>query len=91
MTTGSGILILWLILINLVLFIMMGVDKWKARRHRWRIPEKVLLGAAVIGGSAGGILGMLIFHHKTKHPKFYIGYPVILVVQLLLAWFLITA
>lgn len=91
MTTGSGILILWLILINLVLFIMMGVDKWKARRHRWRIPEKALLGAAVIGGSAGGILGMLIFHHKTKHPKFYIGYPVILVVQLLLAWFLITA
>ena len=91
MTTGSGILILWLILINLVLFIMMGVDKWKARRHRWRIPEKVLLGTAIIGGSAGGILGMLIFHHKTKHPKFYIGYPVILVVQLLLAWFLITA
>lgn len=91
MTTGSGLLILWLILINLVLFIMMGVDKWKARRHRWRIPEKALLGAAVIGGSAGGILGMLIFHHKTKHPKFYIGYPVILVVQLLLAWFLITA
>ena len=91
MTTGSGILILWLILINLALFIMMGVDKWKARRHRWRIPEKALLGAAVIGGSAGGILGMLIFHHKTKHPKFYIGYPVILVVQLLLAWFLITA
>lgn len=90
MTTGSGLLILWLILINLVLFIMMGVDKWKARRHRWRIPEKALLGAAVIGGSAGGILGMLIFHHKTKHPKFYIGYPVILVVQLLLAWFLIT-
>ena len=83
--TGLNLLIIWLILINIALFCMMGLDKRRAERHRWRIPEKVLLGTAVIGGSVGGLLGMLAFHHKTKHPKFYIGYPVILIIQIILA------
>lgn len=75
----------YLIGINVVTFLLYGDDKSRARRRAWRIPEKILLGAAVIGGSIGAMLGMSIFHHKTRKPAFYIGVPLILIIQIGLA------
>ena len=76
---------IYLLLINAAAFFLMLVDKQKARKKKWRIPERTLMGAAVLGGSIGALLGMYTFRHKTKHPKFYIGIPVILTCQLILA------
>lgn len=81
--------ILYLLLINLAGFLSMGIDKRKAQKQKWRIPEKVLFLFAILGGSAGSLLGMYTFRHKTKHRQFVIGIPVILVLQLILAGFLI--
>lgn len=74
----------WMI-INIVAFILMGIDKKKARTGAWRIPEKTLFLSAILGGSIGSICGMQLFRHKTKHKSFVIGMPAILVVQLSLA------
>ena len=78
------ILQIYVCVINLIAFIMYGVDKWKAVHKRWRISEAVLMGMACAGGSAGALLGMYVFHHKTRKPAFRIGVPVILVLQILL-------
>ena len=77
----------WLILINIVTFVVFGLDKLLAKhpRFRQRVPEKNLLLLAVVGGSVGALLGMLVFRHKTLHRVFRVGVPVILAVQLLLA------
>ena len=85
------ILIAYLIAINLLGLILMGVDKVKAKRRKWRIPEATLFLVAVIGGSIGSIAGMYIFRHKTKHMHFVIGMPVILALQLIAAAILIFA
>ncbi|MBQ6129327.1 MAG: DUF1294 domain-containing protein [Lachnospiraceae bacterium] len=78
--------------INLAGFVSMAVDKSKARRNKWRIPEATLFLFAIFGGSLGCLLGMRIFRHKTQKPKFYIGIPAILGIQLLiLIWFLFLA
>ena len=74
----------YIVLVNLAGFFLMGDDKFRARRHAFRIPEASLFAVALIGGSAGSIAGMYLFHHKTKHPRFVIGMPVILAVQVLL-------
>ena len=79
----------YLLLLNLAGFLSMGIDKRKAQKQKWRIPEKVLFLFAILGGSTGSLLGMYTFRHKTKHRQFVIGIPVILVLQLLLAGFLI--
>ena len=78
----------WIIItVNAAAFLLFGIDKYKAKHHLWRIPERVLLGAAVLGGAPGAIAGMTVFHHKTKHKKFRYGLPAILAAQLLLiAW-----
>ena len=73
----------YLIFINMIAFIIFGIDKWKAVHDRWRISEKSLFILAMIGGSIGAILGMRFFHHKTKHKSFTIGIPVILILQVL--------
>ena len=78
-------LLAYLIIINAVGFALMLIDKQKARRKAWRIPEAVLLGTAVVGGSVGSLLGMDIFRHKTRHTKFTVGIPTIISIQLLLA------
>ena len=83
----SWIVIIYLILINIITFIIFGVDKSRARSHAWRIPEKRLFFLAVIGGSIGAIAGMYIFRHKTRHWYFVIGMPLILVLQLAGAWY----
>lgn len=79
------VIAVYLIIINLTAFIMYGLDKQKAVRHKWRIPERVLIGVAAFGGSVGALLGMRVFHHKTKHMKFVIGVPAIIVIQVIAA------
>lgn len=76
------IVIVWLILC-LISFCQFGIDKAKARRGAWRIPEKTLLLTAAIGGSVGAWLGMKVFRHKTKHASFKYGIPGIIVIQVL--------
>ncbi len=81
---GFTLLISYLIFINFLSFLLMGLDKKRARKHQWRIPERTLFLTAVLGGSPGAILGMQVFRHKTKHPSFVIGMPCIFVIQVLL-------
>ena len=76
------ILLVYLLLINAAGFLLMLVDKIKAKRNLWRIPEATLMGVAAVGGSIGAIAGMNLFRHITKHAKFYIGLPVILTLQI---------
>lgn len=64
-------MVIYLLAVNFITFLLYGDDKSRARRHAWRIPEKVLMGAAVIGGSIGALLGMSIFHHKQKTEILY--------------------
>ena len=79
-------LFLWyLLLINAAAFMLMLVDKRKARKNRWRIPERTLILSAALGGSIGALLGMYTFRHKTKHLKFTLGIPAILIAQIALA------
>jgi len=81
---GNVMLEGYLLLINLAGFAMMGIDKNRAKRGAWRIPEKTLFACALLGGSLGTTLGMSTFRHKTKHWYFKYGMPLILVVQVLL-------
>ena len=71
----------YLIVINILAFILYGIDKKRARDHAWRISERMLIGIALIGGSVGAIAGMLLFRHKTRHWYFRYGLPLILIVQ----------
>jgi len=70
-----------LLFTNLFAFILMGIDKRRAVKNRWRIPEQVLLLACVPFSALGGLMGMNIFHHKTKKPKFSVGVPVMLIAE----------
>lgn len=76
--------IIYLILINLIAFLAMYIDKRKAKYGKWRIPEQTLFILALIGGSIGAIAGMYTFRHKTKKLRFTIVFPVILVMQIIL-------
>ena len=93
-------IVIYLIAINLLTFIVYGIDKWrstsgrllpsgrkKAKRSKWRIPEATLLGLAVIGGSIGAWLGMRVWHHKTLHKKFRFGIPMIIILQIAFVFF----
>ena len=71
----------YLVLMNLVAFWVYGADKRRAKKGQWRIPEKTLLILPLLGGSVGGILGMAVFHHKTRHWYFRVGLPVIFLLQ----------
>lgn len=77
---------LYLLAVNLAAFAMMGLDKGRARRGQWRIPEKRLFLPVLLGGGLGGVLGMRLFHHKTRHWYFRYGFPLLLAVQLLILW-----
>ena len=81
------ITLICLAVINVVTFLLYGIDKLKAQRSRWRIPESVLMGLAVVGGSVGAWLGMMVWRHKTQHKKFKYGIPLILIIHIgLLIW-----
>ncbi len=75
-------LLIYLLTVNAAGFALMLADKYKARKNLWRIPEATLMGAAILGGSLGCLLGMYAVRHKTKHIKFTVGIPVILVLQI---------
>ena len=84
--------IIYLIAINIITFLVMGLDKWKAKRGSWRIQEATLFGLVLFGGGIGGVLGMSVFRHKTKKLKFKIGFPLILIVEvILIIYFLINS
>ena len=90
LTTPAGALAVWLIAINLVTFAVYGADKRRARRGAWRVPEKTLFLLPLLGGSIGALLGMRVFHHKTKHWYFVWGIPAILLAQIALAVWIYT-
>lgn len=76
------IIISYIVMMNLVSFALMGIDKYKAKKRTWRIPEATLFLFAIFGGSLGSTLGMFAFHHKTRHWYFRYGLPLILIVQI---------
>ena len=77
--------LLYLLVINAVAFVLMLADKYKAKKNLWRIPEATLMMSAALGGSIGALAGMYTFRHKTKHLKFTLGVPAILIAQIALA------
>jgi uncharacterized membrane protein YsdA (DUF1294 family) len=81
---------IYLLLINALAFLLMLIDKYKAKKNLWRIRESTLLLIAAIGGSIGALAGMYTFRHKTKHLKFTLGIPVILVLQIVAAYCILT-
>lgn len=85
----TKLILLYLLIVNAVSFLLMLVDKQKARKKLWRIPESTLLLSAAIGGSIGALLGMYTFRHKTKHLKFTLGVPAILVTQIVCVFLLV--
>ena len=89
LTTPAGALAVWLIAINLVTFAVYGIDKRRARRGAWRVPEKTLFLLPLLGGIIGALLGMRVFRHKTKHWYFVWGVPAILLAQIALAAWLL--
>lgn len=86
--TSTNLLYIYVATINVVTFFVYGSDKSKAKAGKWRIPEAHLIFLAVIGGSVGALFGMRMFHHKTRKPKFKIGVPAILIIQLIMIYFL---
>ena len=83
------IILIYLLAINVVTFFLYGIDKWKAKRAKWRISEATLLWLSVFGGSIGAWLGMKVWHHKTQHKKFQYGIPLILLAQIALVIYLL--
>ena len=81
----------YFIFMNILGFFLMGLDKHKAQKKVWRIPEATLFTIALIGGSIGSILGMYTFHHKTRHRSFTFGMPAILILQVILVILMISA
>ncbi len=81
-------LFLYLLVVNVIGFVMFGVDKFKAKRDLWRISEKALFAVALSGGVVGAMVGMHVFRHKTKHTSFVIGMPCILVLWIVLLVYL---
>ncbi|MEA4933664.1 MAG: DUF1294 domain-containing protein [Lawsonibacter sp.] len=79
----------YLLAVNLCAFVLMGVDKRRARRGAWRVSEKSLFLPALLGGAFGGVLGMGMFHHKTRHWYFRFGFPLLLLLQLVLEIWLV--
>ncbi len=77
---------IYILIINITAFILYGIDKVRAKRGEWRISEKSLFLVALIGGSVGAIVGMHVFHHKTRHWYFRIGLPLILILQIAAVW-----
>lgn len=77
----TKILTVYLVTINVATFLVYGIDKWKAKKSKWRITEAALLLLAVLGGSIGAWLGMKVWHHKTLHKKFRYGIPLIIIAQ----------
>ena len=85
-----NIILYYLLAVNIATFFLYGIDKYKAKKGRWRISEATLLMMAVIGGSIGAWVGMRLWHHKTMHKKFKYGIPIIIILQVALVVYLLT-
>ena len=85
-----NIILSYLLAVNITSFLLYGIDKYKAKKGRWRISEATLLTMAAIGGSIGALAGMRLWHHKTMHKKCKYGIPVIIILQVALAVYLLT-
>ena len=85
-----NIILYYLLAVNIATFLLCGIDKYKAKKNKWRISEATLLTMAAIGGSIGAWTGMRIWHHKTMHKKFKYGIPLIIIMQVALAVYLLT-
>ena len=85
-----NIILYYLLAVNIATFFLYGIDKYKAKKGRWRISEATLLTMAAIGGSIGALAGMRLWHHKTMHKKFKYGIPVIIIMQIALVVYLHT-
>lgn len=77
-------IVIYLLAINVITFLAMGIDKYKAKKGHWRTKEKTLFILVALGGGIGGIAGMYFFRHKTQKPRFYIGFPMILVLEIII-------
>lgn len=77
-------IVLYLLAINVIAFLAMGIDKYKAKKGHWRTKEKTLFLLVAFGGGIGGIAGMYFFRHKTQKPRFYIGFPMILILEIII-------
>lgn len=86
---GAKNVVIYFVIINILAFLIMGIDKSKAKKGKWRIPESTLMSSVLLGGGIGGIVGMYVFHHKTRKPKFFIGYPLILIIEVIAIIYLI--
>ena len=85
-----NIILGYLLAVNIATFLLYGIDKYKAKKGKWRISEATLLMMAAIGGSIGAWTGMRLWHHKTMHKKFKYGIPIIIILQVALAFYLLT-
>ncbi len=85
----SQLIVCYFVTVNIFGFLFMGLDKWKAKKRSWRIPEATLFIIAVIGGALGSVIGMYLFRHKTRHWYFVYGMPAILVIHILLMLFVL--
>ena len=85
----TKLILLYLLIVNAMAFLLMLVDKYKAKKKLWRIPESTLLLSAAMGGSIGALAGMYTFRHKTRHLKFTLGIPAILIAQLAVVFWLL--
>lgn len=79
-----GIILIYLLVINAITFFTMGIDKWKAKKAKRRIPEKTLFTLVFLGGGIGGILAMYVFRHKNRKTRFVIGFPAILIIEIIM-------
>lgn len=86
---AEKILVLYSILINILSFAMMGIDKKKAKNHRYRISENILIALSIIGGAIGTLIGIIVFKHKTSKSKFYIGVPIIYIINQIIILFIL--
>ncbi|MDT3388467.1 MAG: DUF1294 domain-containing protein [Bacteroidota bacterium] len=83
------LLLYYLLAINVIMLVVYIADKIKAKRHMWRIPESTLLSLAIVGGTVGALVGIFVIRHKSQHLKFRIGAPVIFVLQLAIAYWIL--
>lgn len=88
-TNVENIVLIYLLCINIISFVIFGVDKWKAKGHKWRISENLLLFISLIGGATGALMGMVVFKHKLSKKKFYIGVPVLIVLNRIILIYLL--
>lgn len=75
------VLLSYLMVINIVSFALMGIDKNRARKNKWRIQEKTYFILSFFGGAIGAVLGMIVFRHKTQHKSFYVGIPMLYIIN----------